>query len=105
LNIIKLGSDLSVPIFHRDGVGTLLSAYSASAGCQGFIGPFPSAFLDKRCVKNYCKDRDGVFIFPNTLKFFCWTAPGKPLAYALNFSTFESFNHLVYKQIIKYTGG
>jgi len=21
-------------------------------GCQGFNGPLPSAFLDKRCVKN-----------------------------------------------------
>jgi len=51
--IVKPGSDLSVPIFHRDGVGTLLSVRECdprtSAGCQGFFGPFPSAFLDKRC--------------------------------------------------------
>jgi hypothetical protein len=31
------------------------------AGCQGFIGPFPSAFLDKRCVKNWCKDNEGFY--------------------------------------------
>jgi len=29
-----------------------------NAGCQGFIGPFPSAFLDKRCIKNWRKDND-----------------------------------------------
>lgn len=32
------------------------------AGCQGFIGPFPSAFLDKFPItigikKNWCKDK------------------------------------------------
>src|SRR5580658_9267503 len=75
VDIIKLVSDLSVPIFHRDGVGTLLSAcnlarYTASAGCQGFFGPFPSAFLDKRCCKNCGKDIPPFAIFPNLCEFF-----------------------------------
>jgi hypothetical protein len=65
--IVKPGSDLSVPIFHRDGVGTLLSVcdIQTSAGCQGFFGPFPSAFLDKRCVKNWRKDIIPFSKFPN----------------------------------------
>ena len=43
---------------HRDGVGTLpslrtgFSLSAAVAGCQGFIGPYPSAFLDKWMLKN-----------------------------------------------------
>jgi len=74
VDIIKLGSDLSVPIFHRDGVGTLLSACyllrdAASAGCQGFFGPFPSAFLDKRCNKNCPK---GKIILLKLQNFFFW---------------------------------
>jgi hypothetical protein len=42
-------SDLSIPL--RAGFGTLLPAVKRKTGCQGFIGPFPSAFLDKRCSK------------------------------------------------------
>jgi hypothetical protein len=77
VDIIKLVSDLSVPIFHRDGVGTLLSAcnlarYTASAGCQGFFGPFPSAFLDKRCCKNCGK---GKIIRLKLQNFFFWELP------------------------------
>src|SRR5579859_472371 len=72
--IVKPGSDLSVPIFHRDGVGTLLSVRECdprtSAGCQGFFGPFPSAFLDKRCSKNCGKDIVAGCIFPNPAVFF-----------------------------------
>ena len=26
----------------------------ALRGCQGFIGPYPSAFLDKNYIKNWC---------------------------------------------------
>jgi hypothetical protein len=51
-----------------------LAPYSGSisnqrAGCQGFIGPFPSAFLDKRCVKNWCKDNDGIQIVKFLFKY------------------------------------
>jgi hypothetical protein len=42
----------------------------ADAGCQGFFGPFPSAFLDKRCVKNCRKDNAAFSIFPNPLRKF-----------------------------------
>ena len=35
------------PIFIGAGRGTL--SHFHVTGCQGFIGPFPSAFLDKRC--------------------------------------------------------
>jgi hypothetical protein len=41
-----------------------------NAGCQGFFGPFPSAFLDKRCCKNCCKDNVPFSIFPNPPPFF-----------------------------------
>jgi hypothetical protein len=34
-------------------------------GCQGFIGPLPSAFLDKRCIKNCCKDIISLCKVPN----------------------------------------
>ena len=52
--------------FLRDGVGTLHAiAKQLNAGCQGFIGPFPSAFLDKRCCKNCSKDSIQKSIFPN----------------------------------------
>jgi hypothetical protein len=55
LRIFKLGSDLSVP-HRRDGIGTLPFTMSEQAGCQGFTGPLPSAFLDKQ-VKNCHKDK------------------------------------------------
>jgi len=32
----------------RGGIGTLLTGKPV-AGCQGFFGPLPSAFLDKCC--------------------------------------------------------
>jgi hypothetical protein len=43
---------------------------SKEIGCQGFIGPLPSAFLDKRRdsyrdVKNWRKDSDQNFRSPN----------------------------------------
>jgi len=34
----------------RDGIGTLLR-FKNETGCQGFTGPLPSAFLDKRLFK------------------------------------------------------
>jgi hypothetical protein len=37
----------------RDGVGTL--PRFRGTGCQGFFGPFPSAFLDKRCIRTAAK--------------------------------------------------
>jgi hypothetical protein len=42
----------------RDGIGTfsMFCDTQTTAGCQGFIGPLPSAFLDKRCLKNWSKD-------------------------------------------------
>lgn len=40
------------------------------AGCQGVIGPFPSAFLDKRCLKNCCKCNDTIVEFPNAAENF-----------------------------------
>jgi hypothetical protein len=41
------------------------------AGCQGFIGPLPSAFLDKHDGKNCRKDRGTVFRIPNLIsKYF-----------------------------------
>jgi hypothetical protein len=40
----------------RDGIGTLPFTMSEQAGCQGFTGPLPSAFLDKQ-VKNCHKDK------------------------------------------------
>ena len=57
-HISKLESDLSVPsIYCRDGIGTFphqtqmidffYHPESVEGGCQGFIGPLPSAFLDK----------------------------------------------------------
>jgi hypothetical protein len=58
--IFKPVSDLSVPIF-PSGWSWHLTFYQRRkqriamlivAGCQGFNGPFPSAFLDKRCCKN-----------------------------------------------------
>jgi len=49
-------SDLSVSNLHWSWTWHLIALVSVT-GCQGFIGPFPSAFLDKRCVKNWCKDR------------------------------------------------
>jgi hypothetical protein len=39
----------------RDGIGTLLRFNAV--GCQGFPGPLPSAFLDKKCLKNCRKDK------------------------------------------------
>jgi hypothetical protein len=41
-----------------DGIGTfaVVCETHTTAGCQGFIGPLPSAFLDKRCLKNCHKD-------------------------------------------------
>jgi hypothetical protein len=56
-------------------IGMELAPYSplklqANAGCQGFFGPFPSAFLDKRCCKNCGKDNAAFSIFPNPLGFF-----------------------------------
>jgi hypothetical protein len=46
LNMVKLVSDLSSRI-----CGMELAPYNANCatGCQGFIGPLPSAFLDKKC--------------------------------------------------------
>ena len=54
--------------------GMELAPYSSvagatEAGCQGVIGPCPSAFLDKRCVKNWRKDNARIgfckFVFGN----------------------------------------
>jgi hypothetical protein len=56
-------------MFLRDGVGTLfllfilsLSKYKIRTGCQGFKGPFPSAFLDKKIEKNWRKDKGESFL-------------------------------------------
>ena len=80
----------------RYSIGMELAPYFqqfASAGCQGFIGPFPSAFLDKRCVKNWYKDMDGDPIFPNPLKNF------------IDFSTLHLRKKLVYNEMIKMSIG
>jgi hypothetical protein len=50
ISIFKLGSDLSVPSrLNRDGWNWHLAfRICEKAGCQGFTGPLPSAFLDKQ---------------------------------------------------------
>ena len=53
----------------RDGIGTLYR-WLNETGCQGFNGPLPSAFLDKRCKKNCCKSNTMGLISPNILKCF-----------------------------------
>jgi hypothetical protein len=42
----KRGSDLSVLAWGEMELAPCLAIHET--GCQGFIGPFPSAFLDKR---------------------------------------------------------
>jgi len=37
----------------------------SKVGCQGFIGPLPSAFLDKYIIKNWCKYNGSCIRFPN----------------------------------------
>ena len=44
-------------LIHWDGVGTLFRV--SRTGCQGFAGPFPSAFLDKRYLKSFGKCKAG----------------------------------------------
>jgi hypothetical protein len=64
MKIIKHLSDLSLPVFLRDGVGTF--SHFEWIGCQGFIGPFPQPFLISD-VKNCCKNTS-----QNTnANFFC----------------------------------
>jgi hypothetical protein len=46
-------------------------------GCQGFIGPIPSAFLDKY-LKNWRKGKGAVFKLPNN--FSCIPKPWRPRA-------------------------
>lgn len=36
-------------------------------GCQGFIGPYPSAFLDKYIKELECKDIRGVVNLPKNI--------------------------------------
>jgi hypothetical protein len=31
-----------------------LAPFAVMRGCQGFTGPYPSAFLDKHYIKNWC---------------------------------------------------
>ena len=58
-DILKLWIWLICPVLQRDGIGTfsfvILSDSSMDRlqkiGCQGFIGPLPSAFLDKWSIK------------------------------------------------------
>jgi hypothetical protein len=45
MSISKLGSDLSVPAM--GGMDLAPCAAYSGTGCQGFVGPLPSAFLDK----------------------------------------------------------
>jgi hypothetical protein len=49
VDIVKLCSDLSFRL-SADGIGTLfiLPQSQYATGCQGFFGPLPSAFLDKK---------------------------------------------------------
>ena len=52
LNIFKLGSDLSVPFrTYSKRMELAPCPLFGGTGCQGFCGPFPSAFLDKQ-IKN-----------------------------------------------------
>jgi hypothetical protein len=50
---LKAWSDLSVPVFPPGWSWHLTFGLRTQtlAGCQGFNGPFPSAFLDKKCIK------------------------------------------------------
>jgi hypothetical protein len=51
-NIVKPGSDLSVPIFHRDGVGTLHSlAMQMMQVVKASSGHFPQPFLIRDVVR------------------------------------------------------
>ena len=66
----------------------LTATFGAGAGCQGFFGPFPSAFLDKRCCKNWRKYRTQSSIFPNSAPDFCPALPGaRPGTYVNNLIT------------------
>ena len=53
--LIKIDESLDLTYlsrnYPRDGVGTLPGPQCGTAGCQGFIGPYPSAFLDKQSIK------------------------------------------------------
>jgi hypothetical protein len=48
--------DLTYLSAEADGVGTF-SIAMRKIGCQGFCGPFPSAFLDKQKIKNWRKGK------------------------------------------------
>jgi hypothetical protein len=57
-NNFSFESDLSVPL-----CGMELAPFSRERiGCQGFIGPLPSAFLDK-CVKELLQSKVDLFQF------------------------------------------
>jgi hypothetical protein len=54
----KPGSDLSIPIIHRDGVGTLLSAYAMHMLQQvvkASSGHFPQPFLIRDVLRTVAK--------------------------------------------------
>jgi hypothetical protein len=70
MNIVKAGSDLSVPIVHRAGVGTLPGSLSDTwQVVKASSGHFPQPFLI-RDVKNWDKDNAALPIFPNFYLFF-----------------------------------
>jgi len=68
----KAGSDLSVPIFHRDGVGTLLSALQLQQVVKASSGHFPQPFLISKVVKNWDKDMG---FYQNNKPLFSWQCP------------------------------
>lgn len=51
----KLYADLSFRLLHRKELAPSLQQRRCK-GCQGFIGPYPSAFLDKYIKELECKD-------------------------------------------------
>jgi len=61
------------------------------SGCQGVIGPFPSAFLDKWITKNWCKVEDRIWIcqifFRNSSHYHAWPQQrNNPDCYRENFA-------------------
>jgi hypothetical protein len=48
---LSLNADLSTPILPGWNWHLAQSDKIGMAGCQGFIGPYPSAFLDKHLFK------------------------------------------------------
>ena len=44
-----------------------LAPFAGVRGCQGFTGPYPSAFLDKHYVKNCCAKVKERLILPKII--------------------------------------